>query len=129
MGCLGYSRNHQQHTSSKWPKCQQQLHHTTTYRGCSCRGNKNATRLHTKDATCLLIKCNLFISKLSFWQNNEPASLLTTEKVVHDSTTMTKKTCATRPLFPKKNGASESLNYVTTQQLLRTRNQKKKHQV
>ena len=54
--------------------------------------------------------------------------MLTTEKVVHD-TAMTTKTSATRPLFQKKTGANAPLNNVTTQQLLRTRNQKKKHQV
>jgi len=67
LGCTGYHRNHQHHIASKWPKSRQQLHHTTTHRGCSYRGNKNATRLLTKDATCLHIKCNLFTSKHSFW--------------------------------------------------------------
>ncbi|KAG2549224.1 hypothetical protein PVAP13_9KG167839 [Panicum virgatum] len=55
-------------------------------------------------------------------KNNEPSSVLTTEKVVHD-TAMTTKTSATRPLFQKKIGANAPLT-----QLLRTRNQKKKHQ-
>jgi hypothetical protein len=101
LGCAGYPRNHQHHTSSKRPKCWQQLHHTTMHIGCSYRSNTNATRLLTKDATCLHIKCNLFTSKLSFWQNNEQASVLTTEKVVHEGTTMTTKTSATR-VFSRK---------------------------
>lgn len=86
-------------------------------------------RLLTEDATCLHIKCNLFTSKLSFWQNNEPVSVLTIETLVDEGTTMTTKTSATRTLFQKKNGSNGSLNYVSTQQLLRTRNQKKKQQV
>lgn len=64
LGCIDYPRNHQHHAGSKWPKCQQQLYHTTTHRGCNCRGNKNATRLLTKDATCLHIKCNFVYIKV-----------------------------------------------------------------
>ncbi|XP_066355483.1 uncharacterized protein [Miscanthus floridulus] len=62
-------------------------------------------------------------------ENNGPASVLTTEKVADEGTTMTTKISATRPLFQKKNGANESLNHViSSQQLLRTRNQMKKLQ-
>jgi hypothetical protein len=60
---------------------------------------KNATRLLTKNATCLHIKCNLFTSKRSCWQNNGLASVLTTEKVADEGTTMRTKISATRPLF------------------------------
>jgi len=55
--------------------------------------------------------------------------MLTTEKVVDEGSTMTTKISATMPLFQKKNGANGSLNYVSSQQLLRTCNQKRKHQV
>ena len=56
--------------------------------------------------------------------------MLTIEKVADEGTTMTTKISATRPLFQKKNGANESLNHViSSQQLLRTRNQMKKLQV
>lgn len=56
--------------------------------------------------------------------------MLTIEKVADEGTTMTTKISATRPLFQKKNGANGSLNHViSSQQLLRTRNQMKKLQV
>ena len=56
--------------------------------------------------------------------------MLTTEKVADEGTTMTTKISATRPLFQKKDGANGSLNHViSSQQLLRTRNQMKKLQV
>ena len=53
--------------------------------------------------------------------------MLTTKKVFDEGTTMTTKISATMPLFQKKNGANGSLNHViSSQQLLRTRNQMKK---
>jgi len=66
LGYTGYHRNNQHHTGSKWPKCRQQLHHTTTHRGCIYRANKNATRLLTKDATYLHVKCNFLHQSVHF---------------------------------------------------------------
>jgi hypothetical protein len=56
--------------------------------------------------------------------------VLTTEKVADEGTTMRTKISATRHLLQKKNGANGSLNHViSSQQLLRTRNQMKQLQV
>jgi hypothetical protein len=69
-------------------------------------------------------------TKFSLWQTPEPQSVMTTEKdVVPPQTTKTKSTPA-RNIFSKTNVAPGStVSFVTSNQLLRTHNQKKNQQV
>ena len=68
-------------------------------------------------------------TKVSLWQTAATESLLTTEKEVDVANTIKSKSTSARNIFAKSNASSGSTNYVSTDQLLRTRNQKKNQQV
>jgi len=76
-------------------------------------------------------KIHFVYTKFSLWQTAEPQSILTTEKeVVAPDQTMKAKSTSARNIFSKNIAAAGStMNYVSSDQLLRTRNQKKNQQV
>jgi hypothetical protein len=69
-------------------------------------------------------------TKFSLWQTPEPQSVMTTEKDVVPPETIKTKSTSARNIFSKTNVAPGStISFVTSNQLLRTRNQKKNQQV
>jgi hypothetical protein len=68
-------------------------------------------------------------TKFTLWQTAEPQSELTTEKEVDASHTIKPKSTSARNIFTKSNAASGPTNCISSDQLFRTRNQKKNQQV
>jgi hypothetical protein len=67
-------------------------------------------------------------TRVRLWQTVEPQSMMTTEKEVVEPPIIKPKSTSTRNIFSKNYVAAGStlMNFVTSDQLLRTRNQKKK---
>jgi len=69
-------------------------------------------------------------TKVSLWQTAEPQSVMTTEKEVVAPHTIKAKSTSARNIFTKTNAAAGStMSFVSSDQLLRTRNQLKNQQV